>query len=97
MEVATGNYGDVIRLERYKDKWQLVLCNEYNGEVKPQWCKVQRGPRELNIPFCIVLGATDEEAANVLKQFVEVLTPSAQTALPGSGTPAAPRYNTRRM
>lgn len=98
MEIRTGNYNDVIRVEKFKDVWQLTLCNEYGGEVKPQWCTLKRGDKEIIVPVSIRLSATDEGAVEILKQAIDFIgatnaTPQGgQEPLPGHG---APRYGRR--
>ncbi len=101
MEIRTGNYSDIIRIEKFRDKWQLVLCTEYNGEIKPQWCTLKRGAKEIVVPISIALAETDEGAVDILKQIVAFIggtasaEPEQQPALPGHGTP---RYGAgRRM
>jgi hypothetical protein len=96
MEIHTGNYGDVLKIEEYKGKFQIVLSSEYNGEVKPQWCSVERGSKTFKIPIAITLGDSKEACVSVLKEMIRFFEGDTTSALPGSGTPAG-RYGTRRM
>jgi hypothetical protein len=96
MEVRTGNYSDIIKLEEYKGKWQLVLCNEYNGETRPCWCMVERGPNTYKLPISIILGDSKEAAKAVLKSLLLEFEEEPQAPLPGHGTPAG-RYGGRRL
>lgn len=69
-------YGSVIILDEYNDKFYVISAKEKDGVVHKQWCKVSIGKdryADKAMPLSVRLG-TKEQAIEIMTLFLEQLT-----------------------
>ena len=79
--VANENskYGDGIVINLYDGKYSLIPAKKKGDEIYLEWCFPQgpdRKPKGTSVPWKVVIGESEEQAAATLAKLYRMLKPA---------------------